>query len=201
MAIRLRKEKEVSESFLSYLSLTGDFEDWEKNKEAFQHMNVSLGINHTQNVKTHRLQGDNPIVMWRAFLTTPNICELADFAILLLSMSVNQAGLEHSFSDLKIKQTHLRNRLKLPKLEKMAKVSRATSNLPLSDSHTLFRLVQIFVCPRKQQDSLTSVQNRKTMRMIQWESFLLCPDMLTCWKTMAVQARARTSYRNDHQGQ
>ncbi|KAF8954336.1 hypothetical protein BDZ97DRAFT_1865985 [Flammula alnicola] len=37
-------------------------------------------------------------------------------------MSVNQAGLERSFSDLKIKQTRLRNRLGLPKLEKMAKV-------------------------------------------------------------------------------
>jgi hypothetical protein len=87
----------------------GDFEDWEKNKEAFQCMNVSLRINHTLNVKTHKLQGDNPIVMWQAFLTTPSICELADFVILLLSMSVNQAGLEHSFLDLKIKKTHLQN--------------------------------------------------------------------------------------------
>jgi hypothetical protein len=136
VAVRLRKEKEVSESFLSYLSLTGDFEDWEKNKEVFQRMNVSLGINHTQNVKAHRLQGDNPIVMWRAFLTTPNICELADFAILFLSMSVKQAGLERSFSDLKIKKSRLRNRLKVPKLEKMAKVSRATSNLPLFLIHS-----------------------------------------------------------------
>jgi hypothetical protein len=52
----------------------------------------------------------------------PPVHELADFASLLLSMSVNQAGLEQSFSDLKIKKTHLRNRLQLPKLEKMAKV-------------------------------------------------------------------------------
>ena len=36
--------------------------------------------------------------------------------------SVNQAGLERSFSDLKIKKTRLRNRLTLPRLEKMAKV-------------------------------------------------------------------------------
>lgn len=61
--------------------------------------------------------------MWKAFLNTPSVFELADFAILLLSMSVNQAGLERSFSDLKIKKTRLRNRLKLPKLEKMAKVT------------------------------------------------------------------------------
>ena len=61
-------------------------------------------------------------MMWKAFLRTPSISELADFAILLLSMSINQAGLERSFSDLKIKKTRLRNRLKLPKLEKMVKV-------------------------------------------------------------------------------
>ena len=60
--------------------------------------------------------------MWRSFLRTSPISELADFAILLLGMSVNQAGLERSFSDLKIKKTRLRNRLKLPRLEKMVKV-------------------------------------------------------------------------------
>jgi hypothetical protein len=56
-------------------------------------------------------------------LTTTSTYKLADIAILLLSISVNQAGLEHSFSDLKIKKMRLRNRLKLPRLEKMAKVS------------------------------------------------------------------------------
>jgi len=182
---------------LSYLSATGDFEDWEKNKEAFQRVNVSLDINHIWNVETHKLQGDNPLVMWRAFLTTPSTCELADFAILLLSMSVNQAGLERSFSDLKIKKTRLQNRLKLPKLEKMAKVSK--ENLLLYDPQ-LFRLVQIFVCPRKQQDSSMSVQNGKTIRKTKWGSFLLYPGMPTCWKTMVVQVRARMSHRNVCQG-
>ena len=52
----------------------------------------------------------------------PPIYELTNFTILLLGMSVNQAGLEQSFSDLKIKKTHLWNCLGLPKLEKMAKV-------------------------------------------------------------------------------
>lgn len=52
----------------------------------------------------------------------PSVYELADFATLLLGISVNQAGLERSFSDLKIKKTRLRNRMKLPRLEKMAKV-------------------------------------------------------------------------------
>lgn len=60
--------------------------------------------------------------MWKAFLTIPSTYELADLATRLLSMSVNQAGLERSFSDLKIKKTRLRNRLTLPRLEKMAKV-------------------------------------------------------------------------------
>ena len=60
--------------------------------------------------------------MWKAFLTRPSTCELADFALLLLGMSVNQAGLERNFSDLKIKKTRLRNRLKLARLEKMSKV-------------------------------------------------------------------------------
>ncbi|GLB43927.1 hypothetical protein LshimejAT787_1501110 [Lyophyllum shimeji] len=75
-AMRVRKEREVSEAFLSYLSSKGAFEDWEKTRRC------------------------------------SNVC----------TISVNQAGLERSFSDLKIKKTRLRNRLKLPKLEKMAKV-------------------------------------------------------------------------------
>jgi hypothetical protein len=61
--------------------------------------------------------------VWKGFLGTPAVAELADFAMLLLGMSVNQAGLERNFSDLKIKKTRLQNRLKLSKLEKMARVS------------------------------------------------------------------------------
>ncbi|KAF8164788.1 ribonuclease H-like domain-containing protein [Crassisporium funariophilum] len=99
------KEKEVSESFLSYLSSKGPFDNWEKNKKAFQ-----------------SVHGNNPIAVWKVFLTTPSTYQVADLALLLLGMSVNQAGLERNFSDLKIKKTRLRNRLKLPRLEKMAKV-------------------------------------------------------------------------------
>lgn len=40
--------------------------------------------------------------MWKVFLMVPSAHELADFA--LLSVSVNQAGLERNFSDLKIKK-------------------------------------------------------------------------------------------------
>ncbi|KAF8150044.1 ribonuclease H-like domain-containing protein [Crassisporium funariophilum] len=105
VASQKKKEKEVSEAFMSYLSSKGPFKDWEMNKESFQ-----------------RVHGDNPLMMWKTYLETPSTSELADLAIRLLSMSVNQAGLERNFSDLKIKKTRLRNRLKLPKLEKMAKV-------------------------------------------------------------------------------
>ncbi len=39
---RHRKEREVSEAFLGYLSSKGVFEDWNKNKETFQRVHVSL---------------------------------------------------------------------------------------------------------------------------------------------------------------
>ncbi|TFK58634.1 hypothetical protein BDN72DRAFT_781827 [Pluteus cervinus] len=99
------KEREASAAFMNYLTSKGAFEHWENNKENFRSVN-----------------GDNPILVWEALSTTSAVSELADFAILLLGICVNQAGLERNFSDLKIKKTRLRNRLKLPKLEKMAKV-------------------------------------------------------------------------------
>jgi hypothetical protein len=120
---QLRKEREVSEAFLSYLCSKGAFEDWEKNKKSFQTVHVS-GLRHGKYSNAHDLKpkGTNPLAMWKAFLTTPTVRELADFALLVLGISVNQAALECNFSDLKIKKTRLRNRMKLPRLEKMAKV-------------------------------------------------------------------------------
>ena len=76
------------------------------------------------------------MAMWEVFQHTQSTTQLADFAIRLLGMSVNQAGLEHNFSDLKIKKTRLRNRLKLPKLEKMAKVRTYFKMQNFSFSHT-----------------------------------------------------------------
>ncbi|KAF8878171.1 ribonuclease H-like domain-containing protein [Gymnopilus junonius] len=99
------KEAEISTAFLGYLGGTGAFADWERNKESFQ-----------------QVHGDNPLAVWKVFRTNSSVAELANFAIMLLSISVNQAGLERNFSDLKIKKTRLRNRLKLPRLEKMSKV-------------------------------------------------------------------------------
>ena len=101
--------------------------------------------------------------MWKAYLNTPSTSELADLAIRLHSMSVNQAGLERNFSDLKIKKTHLRNRLRLPKIEKMAKVSmnRTPPRALMIDS--IFRLEPTFVHHRKKKDLLKTAQNGRTM--------------------------------------
>ena len=42
--VQKKKAKEVSEAFMSYLCVKGPFEDWEKNKETFQRVNVSLKL-------------------------------------------------------------------------------------------------------------------------------------------------------------
>ncbi|KAJ6607068.1 hypothetical protein B0H10DRAFT_2073320, partial [Mycena sp. CBHHK59/15] len=52
----------------------------------------------------------------------PDVAELADFAILLLGIVVNQGGNERDFSDWKIKRTRLRNRLSFAKTGDMSKV-------------------------------------------------------------------------------
>jgi hypothetical protein len=61
-------------------------------------------------------------------LNHADICELADFAILILGISVNQGGNERDFSDWKIKRTRLRNRLSFEKTGKMSKVSSSFFN-------------------------------------------------------------------------
>ncbi|KAJ6584253.1 hypothetical protein B0H10DRAFT_2234545 [Mycena sp. CBHHK59/15] len=84
---------------------TGDFAPWEANKETFGRDN-----------------GNDPMKVWEQLKACPDVVELANFALLLLGLVVNQASNECSFSDLKIKKTRLRNRLGIPKLEKMSKL-------------------------------------------------------------------------------
>lgn len=67
-------------------------------------------------------QSTDPIVVWTAFRSIPEVAELAGFAITLLKVVANQAGVERTFSDLKVKQTQRRARLGLAKLSKMNKV-------------------------------------------------------------------------------
>ncbi|KAJ6600160.1 ribonuclease H-like domain-containing protein [Mycena sp. CBHHK59/15] len=100
---RSAKEDKISSAFLKYLSGTGTFADWKGDATSFE-----------------KKMGRDPIAVW-VVLSTPDIEELAQFAIMLLKIVVNQAGCERVFSDLKVKQTQCRNRLKLEKLDKMTK--------------------------------------------------------------------------------
>jgi hypothetical protein len=84
-------------------------------------------------------QGRDPIAVWVA-LRTAETAELADFALTILKIVVNQARCERVFSDLKVKQTQCRNRLKLEKLDKMTKVCHPLSLLLF---HILMPLVEI----------------------------------------------------------
>ncbi|KAJ7751786.1 ribonuclease H-like domain-containing protein [Mycena maculata] len=103
-AQRKAKEERLSAAFLKYLSGTGTFAAWKGSEDLFE-----------------KRMGRDPIAVWVA-LSTPEIAELADFAIMILKIVVNQAGCEQVFSDLKVKQTQRRNRLKLEKLDKMTKI-------------------------------------------------------------------------------
>ncbi|KAJ7760892.1 ribonuclease H-like domain-containing protein [Mycena maculata] len=103
-AQRKAKEERLSAAFLKYLSGNGTFAAWKGNEDLFE-----------------KRMGRDPIAVWVA-LSTPEIAELADFAIMILKIVVNQAGCERVFSDLKVKQTQRRNRLKLEKLDKMTKI-------------------------------------------------------------------------------
>ncbi|KAJ7755574.1 hypothetical protein B0H16DRAFT_1722293 [Mycena metata] len=109
-----RAEKAVSVAFMHYLGGTGDFLSWKEHKASFQ-----------------ELHPDEPSLMWAQMKTCKGVSELANFAMLLLDLVVNQASNERSFSDLKIKKTVLRNRLGTKKLEKMSKVGASirTENL------------------------------------------------------------------------
>jgi len=69
------------------------------------------------------LQKNNLNELLKAFKTHAPFSELSEFAITLLEIVVNQAGCEHLFSDLKVKQAACHNRLNIPKFEKMTKVS------------------------------------------------------------------------------
>ncbi|KAJ6609923.1 hypothetical protein B0H10DRAFT_1954223 [Mycena sp. CBHHK59/15] len=97
------KEDKISSAFLKYLSGTGTFADWKGHATRFE-----------------KKMGRDPIAVW-VVLSTPDIEELAQFAIMLLKIVVNQAGCERVFSDLKVKKTQRHNQLKLEKLDKMTK--------------------------------------------------------------------------------
>ncbi|KAF8209248.1 ribonuclease H-like domain-containing protein [Mycena galopus ATCC 62051] len=102
------KEAQVSQAFLKYMSGLGIFADFEEDRANFE-----------------KIHGQDPILVWENMLSDPEVHELAEFAILLLGIAINQAGNERDFSAFKIKKTRLRNRLSFKKTEKMSKVAAA----------------------------------------------------------------------------
>ncbi|KZP27364.1 hypothetical protein FIBSPDRAFT_948639 [Athelia psychrophila] len=100
--VRAQKERAVTGAFLHFLAMTGPFASWRDEEADFP--------------------SQDPIVVWTAFQSIPAVAELGKFVLILLKVVANQAGVERIFSDLKVKQTHRRARLGLPKLCKMTKV-------------------------------------------------------------------------------
>ncbi|KAJ3780334.1 hypothetical protein GGU10DRAFT_417050 [Lentinula aff. detonsa] len=99
-----QQASEASVAFLHFMSRTGPFTDWDNER------------NQTSYIKAH---GEVPIAFWESYVKVAKVQELALFAILLLEIVVNQAGLERTFSDFLIKKNKLRNRLGLTKMAKM----------------------------------------------------------------------------------
>ncbi|CAK5266666.1 unnamed protein product [Mycena citricolor] len=101
-----RRQNELRASFLHYLSGTGPFADFKANRDVFS-----------------KSTGADPMLVWGYYCGVPETAELADLALTILGLSVNQGGNERDFSDWKIKRTRLRNKLSLEKTAKMSKVT------------------------------------------------------------------------------
>ncbi|EJD46725.1 hypothetical protein AURDEDRAFT_123867 [Auricularia subglabra TFB-10046 SS5] len=100
-----QSRRTASAAFFEYIADSGSFSIWAEHRETFQ-----------------EVHGDHPKLFWEQFTGNPETRSLALFALVLLDVCCNQAGNERTFSDLHIKQTRLRNRLGLAKLEIMSKV-------------------------------------------------------------------------------
>jgi hypothetical protein len=122
---------------MHYLQGTGDFVSWRENKDKFQKQHVRVSSAARSSYLT-LMQPDDPKLMWEKMKTFPSTLQLANFALPLLDLVVNQASNECSFPDLKIKKTRLRNRLGTKKLEKMSKVFIAPFNHVIAQVRPLF---------------------------------------------------------------
>ncbi|THU81763.1 hypothetical protein K435DRAFT_605700, partial [Dendrothele bispora CBS 962.96] len=103
--IRKEKEKEVTNAVYLYLSTSGPFKDFESERQNFE-----------------ATMGKDPIAVWNALAASPEVKELALFAINLFKIGVSSAGCKRVFSDTKYRQSSRRNRLGLAKLKKLHKV-------------------------------------------------------------------------------
>ncbi|KAJ6556918.1 ribonuclease H-like domain-containing protein [Mycena sp. CBHHK59/15] len=111
------KQKETAQTintaFMQYLSETGPFESWFEKESPQRASYDSLHI-----------CADDPIPFWEMLQTNKAVRPLANFALQLLHLVVNQAGLEHWFSDFLNKNNKKRNRLGLKKMGQQANVQR-----------------------------------------------------------------------------
>ncbi|KAJ7793330.1 ribonuclease H-like domain-containing protein, partial [Mycena leptocephala] len=105
------RARAVGTAFMKYLSKTGPFASWYELESEVKAAHVQL-------------HGEDPISFWTVFSLNAQTSDLADFAIMLLELVVNQAGLERSFSDFLNKKNKKRNRLSLKKMAQQAKVTR-----------------------------------------------------------------------------
>ncbi|KAF5320586.1 hypothetical protein D9758_018153 [Tetrapyrgos nigripes] len=95
----------VSTAVTHYLAMTGPFQHWPEQRASWE-----------------AIHGNDPIIFWQQMTTDGRTADLAHFVLTLLSIVLNTASNERSFSDLKVKKTRLRNRLGTPKVKKMIKV-------------------------------------------------------------------------------
>ncbi|KAF7375831.1 DUF659 domain-containing protein [Mycena sanguinolenta] len=105
-----QQARNVTIAFMAYLSGSGAFAIWSEPESASRAAYVSLN-------------GDDPIPFWELRRTNADTAELADFALLLLYLVANQAGLERSFSDFLNKKNKKRARLGLQKMAQQSKVT------------------------------------------------------------------------------
>ncbi|KAJ7504639.1 ribonuclease H-like domain-containing protein [Mycena galericulata] len=119
----------INTAFMQYLSETGPFESWfakdSPQRASYDELHVRYVPLRILNPSSHvETQGDDPIPFWDMLRTNKAVLQLADFALLLLYLVVNQAGLERWFSDFSNKKNKKRNRLGLKKMGQQAKVTR-----------------------------------------------------------------------------
>ncbi|KAJ7431571.1 ribonuclease H-like domain-containing protein [Mycena galericulata] len=102
--VRMQKERQMSSTLFEYFSSTKGFAGFQEYREEFE-----------------ATMGKDPIAVWTALQTSGGLAELARFAIMVLTVVVNQAACERVFSEVKNNESPHRARIGLEKLEKMSK--------------------------------------------------------------------------------
>ncbi|KAJ6492762.1 ribonuclease H-like domain-containing protein [Mycena vitilis] len=106
-----RAAQRLNTAFTQYLSGTGPFASW-------------FTKNSTHKASYLEVNDENPLVFWQMLESNAEVATLAKFALMLLHLVVNQAGLERWFSDFSNKKNKKRNRLGLTKMAQQAKITR-----------------------------------------------------------------------------